>query len=254
MTRRMLFVFHVAGCAAEPPTLEPVAEASAGLTQPVTSNLPPVVSVRAASQSARAATELPQPLLSAPRLVYRSLNAGAIVAQATLMTHTLQRFENQALLTVETQKAPSDIIPGPVVGRFGVPTTRRFIGTSTTIGKKIAFELADASETLKLECEMGTVQVAAATAVRDYYKGGCDGDRGHWVPGAMKRAEALRCGTRAAGDASHEPDRLEEMAFAPAPGIEFLYVNDDCVMQGGGYRFVAADASVAAIRKARPNR
>ena len=34
-----------------------------------------------------------------------------------------------------------------------------------------------------------------------------------------------------------------ELAFAPSPGIEWLFVNDDC-LQGGGWRLVPADRSI----------
>ena len=39
-----------------------------------------------------------------------------------------------------------------------------------------------------------------------------------------------------------------EFTFGEAPGIEFLFVNDDCIIQGGGLRRVPSDGSVSAIR------
>jgi hypothetical protein len=38
-------------------------------------------------------------------------------------------------------------------------------------------------------------------------------------------------------------DSAPHLAFAPSPGIEWLYVNDDC-LQGGGWRQVPADRSI----------
>jgi len=38
------------------------------------------------------------------------------------------------------------------------------------------------------------------------------------------------------------------MPFADAPGVEYVHVNDDCDQQGGGYRAIAADGSVAPVR------
>ena len=35
----------------------------------------------------------------------------------------------------------------------------------------------------------------------------------------------------------------DEIAFALSPGIEHLFVNDDC-LQGGGYRQVAKDRAI----------
>ena len=177
-------------------------------------------------------------------------DTGAINARSTLTTRTLQRFENQALLTVleQTVNNSSEMTPTHLKP-FGAPTIRRFVGSVTTKGKRTTFDLADAGEKVTLECEMGNVNAAAATAVRaSSRKGGCNGDRGHWVPSTMKRVEALRCGIEREAASIDSPDRREEMAFAAPPGIEFLFVNDDCVMQGGGYRFVPPDSAVGPIR------
>lgn len=167
---------------------------------------------------------------------------------STLVTRTLQRFEDRALLTVETQTSSANNF-NPDIGPFGAKAVRRFVGTVAEDGKRLTFELADAQESMKLICEMGTVKVAPASAVRRPSKPpGCNGDRGGWLPSTTKAVEALRCGIFPAPDPRDQVDRLEDMAFAAAPGVEFLYVNDDCVMQGGGYRFIPPDGSVRAIR------
>jgi hypothetical protein len=59
--------------------------------------------------------------------------------------------------------------------------------------------------------------------------------------------------TCAASDSSLDPRQRADRALghfgqfggtavelSPAPGVESLYVNDDCVLQGGGYRLRSA--------------
>ena len=71
------------------------------------------------------------------------------------------------------------------------------------------------------------------------YKQPCSGDPGKFAPAATKKVEVLSC---------KHPDFDAPMIFGRAPGIEYLHVNDDCNMQGGGYRAIAADGSVAPVR------
>ncbi len=230
---------------------DPTAATAATVTSTVTSMAAtPTPPATASTPASSAASPLPEKLTSAPALIYRALDTGAINARSTLTTRTLQRFEDQALLTVleQTVNNSSEMTPTHLKP-FGAPTIRRFVGSVTTKGKRTTFYLADAGEKVTLECEMGNVNAAAATAVRaSSRKGGCNGDRGHWVPSTMKRVEALRCGIEREAASIDSPDRREEMAFAASPGIEFLFVNDDCVMQGGGYRFVPPDSAVGPIR------
>lgn len=123
------------------------------------------------------------------------------------------------------------------------------LGDRWTTGKTTRFTLEEGGEKIVLECAMGPVQVAAATAVRARSRQSECGDRGKWQPLATKRVEALRCGIDDSPiEPMFPPDRREEMAFTAAPGIEFLFVNDDCVIQGGGYRFVPGGGGVGPIR------
>ena len=197
------------------------------------------------ASAAAAPGVVPGPLESAPRLVYRSLETGALSTRSTLRTRTLQRFEDQALLTVATQLSESDTSQ-PVLGPFDSPRIRRYLGRAKAQGDWVSFTLSDGEESVTLECTMGEVKVARATAVRTRAgRGQCAGDRGRWLPGSTTRVRALRCGRY---EPAPDLDREEDMAFTAAPGIEFLFVNDDCVMQGGGYRFIPEDGSVGAIR------
>jgi hypothetical protein len=202
------------------------------------------------SASARPSSEL-EALEAAPALVYRQLDTGAIMGKNQLVTHRLHQAEGRALLIVETRSSKRAMALTPErIEPLGPATVRRFSGTVRTVGTLTTFELADGADVLSLECEMGSVRVASATAVREREgRNQCEGDRGRWVPAATKPVRALRCGIDREPDPVFKPDRLEKMAFLEAPGLEFLWVNDDCAMQGGGYRLVPADESVHAVRK-----
>lgn len=231
---------------AEPqPTLPAPASVAAPIAAPT---IAPAAVVRTTASVAAPPPVIPTELAGAPKLVYRSLDTGAIAAQSTLVTRTLQRFEDKGLLTVERQISKSSTFE-PVVGPFEAPTIRRYLGTAVTTGKTTRFTLEEGGEKIVLECAMGPVQVAAATAVRARSRQSECGDRGKWQPLATKRVEALRCGIDDSPiEPMFPPDRREEMAFTAAPGIEFLFVNDDCVIQGGGYRFVPGGGGVGPIR------
>ena len=130
-------------------------------------------------------------------------------------------------------------------------STKVYLGTVEVRGEAISITLSRGGEMLELSCEMGTIAAAAATAVRRPHPrapGGdeCYGDRGRWVPARAEKVQALRCGVSEADDPT--ADRMEKMAFTAEPGVEFLAINDDCIMQGGGYRRIARDGSVANVR------
>jgi hypothetical protein len=235
------------GCAGEPRQASPPAAKSALVIVAPPPAVAPGAVTRTTASAPAATPVIPDALANAPRLVYRSLDTGMLNARSTLVTRTLQRFEDQALLTVLSQTSDSSTSE-PVLGPFGAPAIRRYLGTATTRGDTTTFSLVDGADKLTLECSMGHVQVAAATAVRKPVGGGqCDGDRGRWQPRATKRVAALRCGIHLPSP-DYPADRDEDMAFTAPPGIEFLFVNDDCVMQGGGYRLMPPDGGVGAIR------
>jgi hypothetical protein len=104
-------------------------------------------------------------------------------------------------------------------------------------------------ESIDLRCERKTLAVARANAVRGRtpkLRGEECGDTGRWVPGTTNRMQVLLC---ADNPPANEPNEWEKLAFAAAPGIEWLHVNDDCIIQGGGWRAVAADSAIAKLRE-----
>jgi hypothetical protein len=190
---------------------------------------------------------LPAELANAPAWIYREFSTGQIRRDSTLTTFTLRRHTTRAMLTVDEQVARH---PGlKSIGPWSARSTKLYVGTVEQRHPSVRLVLAHGSDTLDLTCKPGTLAVAGATAVRrpNPTKPGQEecGDRGRWVPGATRKLEALRCELVPQDE---DPDRGERYAFVPAPGIEFLYVNDDCVIQGGGYRAIPKDGSIGAVR------
>jgi hypothetical protein len=124
---------------------------------------------------------------------------------------------------------------------WAVIDSQRYVGTATEVGDTLALDLTGDHERVKVTCHRGPVAVAAADAVRGPSARGKEPctDDGRFIPAATRTMTALLCTTE---------QFPEALAFAPAPGIEYLYVNDDCDFNGGGYRAVAPDGRIARER------
>jgi hypothetical protein len=62
-------------------------------------------------------------------------------------------------------------------------------------------------------------------------------------------ARAAACFDDATAGTVETAERASQLKHEPpAPAIEYLWVNDDCSMQGGGYRDVPKDGSIASPR------
>lgn len=249
----------VAGCDARhrpaPPAVSPApasARQSASIAPPEASTAPePTGSAPARPVDrppAGAEPGVAAELAAAPAWIYRHLEAGAVRADQRLTTYTLRRLGTQALWTEQTQSAPASL-RGGVVGAWSPISTKTFVGSVELERTGLRLKLQHGTERVELSCHAGSISVAGATAVRARTpgKGACEGDRGRWQPAGLTKVDALRCGPLPKGS---DPDRTDEHVFTPSPGTEFLFVNDDCVIQGGGYRSVAADGSVAPVRAA----
>ncbi|MBL0213546.1 MAG: hypothetical protein IPQ07_06675 [Myxococcales bacterium] len=187
----------------------------------------------------------PAALAAAPAWTARSLFTGAIRATSVHTLATLQRADGRAMLTLEAATAPTSFRDG-AIGPWSARTlTRRYLGAATESAGVTTLELSDGTTPWTLTCKLTKVAVARAVAVRkrDPKLGGCEGDQGHWVPGQTSRAQVLVC-----GDPADEMEPGYAFVAAPAPPIEWVYVNDDCSMQGGGYRAIPADGSIAPFR------
>jgi hypothetical protein len=184
------------------------------------------------------ASVIPDELASATAWAGRILDTGEILPQAVHTRATLQRVGDRALVTREIREAPTR--PGGGDLSWGPPTTLRHVGTFDD--KRLSY--VDRGQPVALDCATMTVVVAAATAVRRREgKAGCMGDRGKWVPGATHEVKVLVC-----GEMTKELAPRFVFVEPPAREIEYVWINDDCVMQGGGYRDVPLDGSIASPR------
>ena len=201
------------------------------------------------------APELPAEFAGVTPWVYRELQTGAIRSRHTLAIHRLHQRGDRAALVVEQREATSSDPFADRIDGFTTKSFRIYVGTVATRGRTQTFALADGADKLDLPCKHTTIAVAAAGAIREPSSSGpaggeeC-GDRGRFRPPGTKRIEVLSCLPIAKDDL--DPDRREQLAFAPEPGIEFLFVNDDCSMQGGGYRAIAPGGAVASVRAPPP--
>ena len=182
---------------------------------------------------------IPADLAAAPAWSGRSLYTGHIRAKAVHTRATLQRIGTRALLTLEVREVPLRL-DGKPPDPFGPAATRQLLATYAD--SKLSY--TDGVDPVSLDCAIKTVSVAGATAVRIREgKGGCEGDRGKWSPRATRKAKALVC-----GEMSSELDPSFTFVEPPGPELEWVWVNDDCSMQGGGYRDVPKDGSIVSPR------
>jgi hypothetical protein len=201
--------------------------------------------------------------------VFRGVMAGAILGRATASTYTLYRDGDRASIVVATRTGSDGARMPEAIAGWGDAESRTYSGSARESGGTLELDLRDATDRLDLVCTRKQESVAAATAVRvrtDSGGGDC-GDRGAWSPAATSSVVVLACNRRPAAPsepppaAPTDPDEARweqeiaaeealrsQLSFGEGPGIEYLYVNDDCIIQGGGLRFIPADGSVANVR------
>jgi hypothetical protein len=181
--------------------------------------------------------------------IYRDLSTGLVRRGSTLDTYRLVLAGERATLTVTAAATDHrrQRATGPLTG-WRDTTTRTFTGTITVDGDARILDLHEDGSDLvwRWSCEPHAYDVAPADAVRTASSDDDDddcGDEGRWSK-PTRLVDVLACGDLAAGD----PDQLEGIfAFARAPGLEHLFVDDDC-LSGGGLRAIPRDGSVAPVR------
>lgn len=192
----------------------------------------------------------PEELVKAPKTIARRFLTGLISHDSTVETFTLQRVGDRALLTVESVRAEN---AGDKIGKWVKLSLVQYLGTATTDGDVITIKVSNKPLSQDLTCKKEKVDVAAATAVRGRdptWAGKECGDPGRWEPAATSKVEVLHCVPTPApsDDGPDEPAATDHLGFAAGQGVEWLYVNDDCVIQGGGWRKVGATSAIAAVR------
>ena len=190
--------------------------------------------------------------LAVPARITRRVETGMITTAHDAETFALQIDGTRALLTIDLFKGkPKDMLGSEIASWDHVSTTQ-LAGTATIEGKTTKLALG----TWNLTCETARLAVANAGAVRKpspprANSEGC-GDTGRWVPRGTTKVEVLRCALPDDFDPDDTHPRhwtnMPALAFAAAPGIEWVYVNDDCAMQGGDWRRIANDGSIAPVR------
>ncbi|MCX5746875.1 MAG: hypothetical protein NT062_30765 [Proteobacteria bacterium] len=151
------------------------------------------------------------------------------------MTYTLQQDAGRAVLTVVT-------LEETVIGHHrqqDLPQVSlvRYLGTATEKAGVLSIAVANGADKVELECKRTKIPAARADAGRTYHGGarGC-GDDGRWKPSTTKPLAAFLC--------TSDKEVSDQLALSPAPGIEWVFVSDDCLV-GGGWREVPKDGSIA---------
>jgi len=172
--------------------------------------------------------------------VFRELGLGMIVSPRR-QTSILRRVGDRASLRVELDGAPME--SGDTPAAWSPVHRETFVGTSHRDRERTVFELVSARGTrLTLTCRADRLAVhrAGANLVPDpEFHDEC-GNRGVWRPRATRTVAVLSCAASDRDLDHYGQFGSTAMAFAPAPGVESLYINDDCIVQGGGYRLRSA--------------
>jgi hypothetical protein len=196
-------------------------------------------------------------------LVFRQLHAGLVRPTASVTTYTLRRERER--ITLEIRRAIAPTRPeAPLSGwKDQAPTVYR--GTASRHEAGLVLELSGDEDQLVLHCTRTTLAIAGADAVRTRTPGMYDegdeqcGDTGTWSPAATLQLPVLAC--REPGEPREEPADPDDealaaeealaaqLSFGEPPGIEYLHVNDDCDIQGGGLRRIPRDGSIFAVRR-----
>lgn len=182
--------------------------------------------------------------------IHRHLATGAILRESSVETYRLVRDGALATLTVTRRTAPHGRESFPAaIEAWRDDTETVYTGAATSRDGELVFSLASGALRLELRCTRASQRVAIASAVRTPTPGETAecGDTGAWAPAETLRIEALACLNQPPGGGG--PPGFA-MVFGEAPGIEWLFVNDDCVMQGGGLRAIPPDGSIARVRAA----
>jgi hypothetical protein len=172
--------------------------------------------------------------------VGRSFSTGQVLKPERLRMNTLAIADGLARLTIEEQERQAN---GPGLP-FVQTSLETYEGRIEIVAPVIRLNFETTPKKFTLLCSFVFESVAKATAVRvpdPNYRDEC-GNEGVWFPRKTKRIQVLHC---------QRDIRLgESYAFAALPGVEDLSVNDDCTMQGGGYRAISEDGSVKPVRRA----
>jgi hypothetical protein len=193
-----------------------------------------------------AGTPGPAPAVRAPvqahpeRRIFRQLRVGKAPV-ATRTTFELVIDGGRATLVELDEQADRarSVAEADRQTRWTVATRRTYRGSVTRLAGAVELALeSEGVQPLPLHCTQRAVDAAPAGAVRvpspDRPPDGRCGDGGAWTPAAVASVQALVCDAGASDPDGDDDDRL---VFGDPPGLEYVFVHDDC-LRGGGLRIL----------------
>ena len=150
-------------------------------------------------------------------------------------TFTLERRGAAATLTVQQDQKPAERYTGRVEETGGTLT--------------IHLKYPSGASVPWVRCTPNTLRVSVATAKVVMYGHPCLDEYG-WEPEDEARVSVLDCkllDKDAPEPADYRWKTGRNLVFAPAPGIEWVHVEDEC-LKTDGWREIPADGSVVPAR------
>ncbi len=175
--------------------------------------------------------------------VFREVSVGLIVSPRR-DTSILRRAGDQASLRVivETAERPSNM-DSVWPETWTIARTTTFVGPSRRDGKRTKFHLTSAAGVvLDLSCSVVRQAIHRRGAsfvpeprVAGRYYAECTGT-GVWRPAATRTVDVLACSASDRDLDHYGQFGATAIVLAPQPGVESVFINSDCLLQGGGYR------------------
>jgi hypothetical protein len=175
----------------------------------------------------------------AERRIFRQLRVGKSPV-ATRTTFELVIDGGRATLVELDEQADhvQSVAQADRQARWTVATQRTYRGSARLLAGAVELALeSEGVQPLELHCTQRPVEAARAGAGRvpspDRHPGDRCDHRGAWDPAATSSVQAVVCD---AGVADPDGDDDDRLVFADPPGLEYVSINDDCVLRGGGLR------------------
>lgn len=199
-------------------------------------------------------------------LFARTVTGGLVrsVRTVPLMQYDLREAQDKALLTVTAL--------GPDVKAFKKlkPVwSRRYVGERVEASQTTtlylhaldalaegAYFLDDDAKTMEVSCTKSQLSIAAADAVlvpkisATSAETECGDSSAVWQPSKLRERSAYVCFVTHMNGKTLEDGSQPSIVFTPDQSIERVEVNNDCMMQGGGYRLVPSATQVARMHRA----
>ena len=182
--------------------------------------------------------------------MFRQFSTGLTHTTSTLVTYKLERSGDRASLEVTSRSANHGMRDREKITGWSDGKTVVYSGTARESGGVLKLDLRAGDQTMVYECTRNEHPVAAADAVRGRSPGADEcGDTGTWFPAATTKLSILGCREPAEPETEpapppETPDEAKwvkelaerealrtQLSFAAPPGLEYLYINDHCVIQ-----------------------